>query len=590
MLILGINEGLNSSIAICDNGKIVFALQEERLSRVKEHAGFPHQAIQFTLDHLGLKMADFSRVVLSNRYSPSMSRENFLTYYDTNAKAFHELILSGGLMEFAKRLNRRLPDRIRQSSMQHRFEAKNRAVLKELMPYGVDSKDVVRTSHHRNHAASAYYGRRKNPLDKHLVLTLDGGGDEVCSHVYLAENGKMTLIATTPSGSSLGHIYSRVTHLMGMKPHEHEYKLMGMAPYADPDYAEKVAGVLWNYLDLDPKNPLCFKRLIPEPTTLCEVRLRKDLRGFRFDSIAAGVQQFCEELIIAWVKAVVSQTGVRNIVAAGGVFMNVKANKLIAELPEVDYYDVFPSCGDETLPFGGVWDTLFKLDPDMNDDIIFGDIYLGPESTYDLEHAKNEFKDHLQYEEVDDPESRIARLLSEGKVVARCTGRMEFGARALGNRSLLADPGNHGVIAVINRIIKQRDFWMPFAPAILREDVEKYIEIPHVLPRPHLSPFMMHTFKTFELRDSFIAGIHPYDKTARAQIVSKELNARFHRLIREFSKIKNKSVVLNTSFNLHGYPIVMGSRDAMDVMINSGIDYLMINHTLVTKKLNNNIS
>jgi len=585
LLILGINEGLNSSIAVCDKGRIVFALQEERISRIKEHSGFPHQAIRFALDHLGIKIGDFQKVALSNRYSPTMTRQDLLDYYDLNAAPTHRLVFSGDLKGAVKRMERRLPRKLAKPLWGKRLVAKNRQVELQMSEHGIDSDRVVRTDHHRNHAASAYYGRRMNPVDAHLVLTLDGGGDDVCSQVYVGERGRLSLLAETDTGHSLGHIYSRVTHLMGMKPHEHEYKLMGMAPYADPDYAERVTGVLRRYLGLDPRNPLLFRRRIQEPTALCEPRLRKDLEGFRFDAIAAGVQQFCEELMLAWVRAAVSKTGISRVVAAGGVFMNVKANKRIAELPEIDFYDVFPSCGDETLPFGGAWEAYVSAFPEHNEDIRFDHLYLGPAPIYDLEAAKSEYADRLKFHSVQDPEQTTAALLVEGKVVARCSGPMEFGARALGNRSLLADPGDYRIVAVINKMIKQRDFWMPFAPAVLQEAADDYLHISEKLPRPAISPFMMHTFNTRDNREAFVAGIHPYDRTARAQIVTETGNPSFHRLIREFSKMSGKSVVLNTSFNLHGHPIVMGARDAMSVMVNSGIDYLMIENLLVTKKV-----
>jgi carbamoyltransferase len=160
---------------------------------------------------------------------------------------------------------------------------------------------------------------------------------------------------------------------------------------------------------------------------------------------------------------------------------------------------------------------------------------------------------------------------------------MEFGARALGNRSIIADPGDYRIIQEINKMIKQRDFWMPFAPAILHEGAEQYIKIPKSLHRDRISPYMMHSFDTTHRRDEFVAGIHNYDKTARAQIVCKEMNQAFYTIIDEFSKLANKSVVLNTSFNLHGFPIVMGARDALHVMVNSSLEYLFINNIMVTK-------
>ncbi|MAN79943.1 MAG: hypothetical protein CMM77_08405 [Rhodospirillaceae bacterium] len=584
MRFLGINEGANSSVCVCEDGRVTFALQEERVSRSKEYIGFPHQALDFTLAHLGLAPADLDAVCLSNLSSPMMTRASFLKDYDINLKGIPELFAEGDMKAVAKRLFRKLPDGLRKASRKARYGGMNTAIDRALADHGLGAVPVKRYAHHSNHAASVYFGLRKNPHDPHLVLTLDGGGDEDCSRVYLAENGRMTLVAKTPFGHSLGQIYGRVTHLMGMTPHEHEYKLMGMAPYADDKYVGPALDILRGYLDLDPANPLVFKRRIPEDTTFIGPRLARDFRRVRFDSLAGAIQAFAEELVVKWVKAAIAKTGVRNVVAAGGVFMNVKANKLIAELPEVDYFDVFPSCGDETLPFGSVWQACFDADPAMNERIAFDDIYLGPEASFDLDEARQTFSDCLNFETVADPEDRIADLLAAGEVVARCSGRMEFGARALGNRSLLADPGDYRVIARINRMIKQRDFWMPFAPAATAETIDQFVRVPKSLPRPRVSPYMMHTFDTTERREEFPAGTQQYDQTARAQAVSKDLNPGFHGIIKKFAARSGKSIVLNTSFNLHGFPVVMGARDAMDVMCNSGIDYLFVDTLLVTKK------
>lgn len=485
-----------------------------------------------------------------------------------------------------KRLYHSLPADVQRLFLKKRFFEKSNARIEErLQSLNIDGNKVTRINHHLCHAASAYFGLRKNPVDPHIVLTLDGGGDEECSHVYIAEKGQLKLIAKTPNGHSIGNIYARMTHFMGMTPHEHEYKLMGLAAYSKRNrFIAPLIDILRGYIDLDPQNPLAFKCHLPESTALITPRLMKDFRRVRFDNLAAAIQFFTEELLVRWVRAVIEKTGIRNIVASGGVFMNVKANKCIAEMEEADYFDVFPSCGDESLPFGAVWKQYSENSPTKGDDITFDNYYLGPDSSFDLDESVNKHKDKLEFREVEEPEKLIADLLAQGKIVARCSGRMEFGARALGNRSILADPGDQRVIPEINKMIKQRDFWMPFAPAILYEGADEYIRIPPSLPKNRISPYMMHTFDTTERRDEFIAGTHSYDKTARAQILLESMNPGLYSLIREFSKLRHKTVVLNTSFNLHGFPIVMGSGDAMDVMLNSSLEYLIINNTFITKK------
>jgi carbamoyltransferase len=585
MLILAVNEGANASVVVCRDGRIEFALQEERVTRLKEHFGFPFEALKFTLKHLGLVPSDFDALCLSNHSSPLMTRAQFLADYDINAVSFSDALANGQWKAAAKKAFRILPPGVRRLSRVMRYGGQNDIVGKHVADAGFGAVPLRRYAHHSNHAASAYYGLRQNAKDPHLVLTLDGGGDEDCARVYRAENGRMTLLAQTAYGHSLGQIYGRVTHMMGMTPHEHEYKLMGMAPYADPHHFQKYVAQFERYIDLDPDNPLCFKRRIPEETGLIERRMMRDFERARFDAIAGAVQAFAERLIVRWVRECVRKTGLKRVVAAGGVFMNVKANKLIAELPEVEYFDVFPSCGDETLPFGAAWQACIDKDPSLNESIRLDNFYLGPDSLYDLDQAMARHADRLEYRKVADPTAEVARLIAEGHVVARASGRMEFGARALGNRSLLADPGRWGVIQRINKMIKQRDFWMPFAPAATVERAGEYVAIPASLPHPRISPYMMHTFDSRENRETFFAGTHPYDNTARLQFVSTDTNPEFHGIIDAFARLTGKAIVLNTSFNLHGHPVVMGAGDAMEVMVNSGIEYLMIGDTLVTKRM-----
>ncbi len=472
---------------------------------------------------------------------------------------------------------------IRERQAARRGVANNRTVAEELARCGLDGVPVSRFHHHSNHAASAYYGLRKNWHEPHLVFTLDGGGDDACAHVYLAENGTLRLLAATPTGHSLGNIYAAVTHLLGMRPHEHEYKVMGLAPYADPEQARMQAQTFARYLDLDPADPLRFRRTIPERTSAMLPRLLRDFRLVRFDLVAAGLQRFTEDLVSRWVAGAVASTGVRKVLGAGGVFMNVKANQRIASLPGLDYFDVFPSCGDETLPFGAVWQCHVRQGGALAD-INFNHLYLGPEAGTDLSEARARYGDVVEFQELDDPELRTAELLAQGHIVARCSGRMEFGARALGNRSILADPSNPSVVQTINRLIKQRDFWMPFAPAVLGERAGDYVHVPASLPHPRISPHMMHACHTTERRADLTAAVHPADHTARVQMVWKELNPSFHRVIEAFGRLTGRWVLLNTSFNLHGFPIVGGACDAIDVLLKSGLEDLVVDRWLIRKR------
>ena len=594
MLILGINEGIDASIVLCKDGRVVFAVQEERLSREKGSIGFPSQAVMHCLKTYGLDARAIDYVCFSNLGSPaSETREDLLNYYARGAGSWRELLRAGDLPGVATRFVGMLPHSVEEVGRawwsSRKSAASNLAVERQLARFGLDGIPISRFHHHSNHAACAYYALCKNWQEPHLVFTLDGGGDDACAHIYLAQEGELRLLASTPTGHSLGNIYASVTFMLGMRPHEHEYKVMGLAPYADAEQGREVAKSFVRYLDLDPENPFRFKRTIPERTSAILPRLLRDFRRVRFDRLAAGLQLFTEDLIQRWIGAAVHKTGVRNVLAAGGVFMNVKANQRIAQLPGVEFFDVFPSCGDETLPFGAVWQCHVRQGGTPAD-IHFDDLYLGPEASADLAEARARYGDFVAVHELDDPEVRTAELLAQGHIVARCSGRMEFGARALGNRSILADPSRPGAVGAINRMIKQRDFWMPFAPAILGEQAERYILVPTALPRPRIAPFMMHAFETTDRRSEFIAAVHPADATARAQMVWRDVNPHFHSLIETFGRLTGRWVLLNTSFNLHGSPIVNGACDAVEVLLRSGLDYLVIDRYLVTKRQGTDLS
>lgn len=583
MVTLGINEGINSSVVVCRDGQITFALQEERVSREKEYMGFPTQALKFTLEHQKLTPEKIDKVCLSNLESPGFTKEEFLAAYEAAADApLEEKAVRGWKAALDKVKHTRLTPERKKTAVVERspYNQKVESLLEE---HGFSPEQLVRGHHHRNHAAAAYFGLRKNEQEPHLVLSLDGGGDEACAQVYRCQEGRMELLHTTPVGHSLGNIYSRVTHFMGMRPHEHEYKLMGLAAYAKPDYCQRYVDIFDSYLDLDPEQPLGFLCKAAGGTTRISPYLARDFIRVRFDNLAGGLQFYTENLLLKWVQAAVRSTGIHKVLGSGGVFMNVKANQRIAALPEVEYFDVFPSCGDETLPFGAVWDQYAGSTEGGGREICFESMCLGPDPEYDWDQALARFGNRIVVRDLEDAESDTARMLAEGKVVARCSGGMEFGARALGNRSILADPANSEVVPIINKMIKKRDFWMPFAPAMLLEDAAEFIDIPASLPQ-RLSPFMMHTFETTERRPDFIAGVHAYDETTRAQCVSPQSNPGFHKLIGAFKKLTGKGVVLNTSFNLHGYPIVMGSCDAIDVLLRSGLTHLVINDRLITKK------
>lgn len=449
---------------------------------------------------------------------------------------------------------------------------------KQFEDHGIPKQKLYRVEHHMAHAASAYYGWGKfdEPV---LVLTCDGSGDRLSATVNIGKDGKITRIAYVRAEYSIGLIYAMTTLLLGMKPNEHEYKLMGMAPYAHKEDGEKLARKFAAYFENDPGNHLGWRTANGMKNTYRSYnRLRNDFEFERFDAICAGLQLWTENFLTDWVKRCIYDTGIRKVALSGGVFMNVKANKCIMELDDVDDLFVFPSCGDETNPIGASLlyyaekNGISGLEP-------LGPIYWGIDYSYlEIESCIKQ-NDGFTIEQPTDLSKRIAELLSKGEIVARFKGRDEFGARALGNRSILADPSRTDIIRVINDMIKNRDFWMPFACSIKAERIDDYL----VNPKKIKAPYMVMTFDTTDWRKEIVAGTHPYDGTCRSQVVYREHNPDYYQIITEFEKITGIGAVLNTSFNIHGYPIVHSPDDAIYVIKNSGLKYLAIGSYLLIK-------
>lgn len=302
----------------------------------------------------------------------------------------------------------------------------------------------------------------------------------------------------------------------------------------------------------------------------------------RFDHIAAGVQLFTERFLVNWVRNCIRETGIHRVALSGGVFMNVKANQRILDMPEVEELFVFPSCGDESNAMGCAWLQYHRASGRLPGAL--GPLYLGDAITNaEIEEALRTypFEHPVKVETPADIEKRVAELLGRGAIVARCSGRMEFGARALGNRSILANAAQPDCVRVINEMIKCRDFWMPFAASILAHRSADYLEKRKPMP----APYMIMTFDTRpERRHEIAAGTHPFDHTCRPQEVDEHWNPEYYKLLRYFEEITGIGGILNTSFNLHGEPMVANARDALRVFDVSGLRYLALGGALLSKQ------
>ncbi|WP_324617454.1 carbamoyltransferase C-terminal domain-containing protein [Microvirga alba] len=446
-------------------------------------------------------------------------------------------------------------------------------------------QDAIKTfDHHDCHAATAYFGQKERDAPM-LVITVDGSGDDLCSTVSVGQDNRLERRYSTEWSHSFGTLYAVVTYMEGMVPNEHEYKLMGMAPYASPNASRRISDRLHSLFEWASDGSPTWRRVPGVPHTMhAQPTLEKLFFEQRFDSIMGGLQLFTEEMLCELVRRAVKSTGIRRVALSGGVFMNVKANKRIMELDEVEHVFIFPSCGDETNAIGAAY--LAQAERRGGGAIAaIGSFYLGPEwgeTDISAALAPHVACGTLHVSRPDNINGAVADLLIAGKVVGRFAGREEFGARSLGNRAILADPRNPEAIRVINEMVKNRDFWMPFASSIAAEYAETYL----VNPKGTAAPYMILSFDTTKAGgESLKAGIHPYDRTCRPQVVTREDNAEYWDLIQRFAALSGVGGLLNTSLNLHGMPLVHRPEDAVHVLLNSGLNLLAIGPFLVTKAL-----
>ena len=560
--VLGVNDGHNGGAALIRDGKVLAAIQEERLRNIKNYSGTPSRAIRsvYEIANMDPKETDLIAIVSLNRvYAPLAEMPLRVRLFEKISPLLHGHAFS------------RLYVKVLQSFRPMR---KLRKVFEDI---GVLDKEVVFIEHHQAHAALAYY---QSPIPGDVaVLTLDGAGDGLCSTVSLGRNGRLERIASSTYYDSPGNsFYSEITAYLGMKRWEHEYKLMGLAPYGKPEYCIKE---MERIIRINPQKPLEFQNTINACGTQIQKKLRKMLAGHRFDNVAAAAQLHFERLMETWVGNVIRETDIDKIVCSGGSFLNVKANKVIREMEEVE--DVFftPICDDGGTPVGAAlegYNLYCRRDGVKSRRLPPGDLYWGREfDEEDIKRAMEKRRLLDKAERVEGIEAEAARLLSEGKTVALFSGRDEFGPRALGNRSILADPRDLRIVRRLNKAIKMRDFWMPFAPSVLENRMEHYF----INARP--ARYMIEAFDTTEKADEIIACLHPYDRSARPQTVN-DWNPRYRKVLEEFEALTGVGGVLNTSFNLHGWPIVGSPETALDTFQNSGLDALAIGNYLLTKK------
>lgn len=589
--VLGIYTGHNATACLLRDGRIIACVSEERFNSIKNYLGFPKKSIGWCLEFAKISSRELDLVVLSSSFSAPIhaSLETKKNISMSMLSTFYLMVgfvrTSWGKIVFHFPKTRPIGTFLYSIAVRtigsYTMAMERKFIAKYL---NIPVSKVVNFEHHLTHGATAYYSSIYNQSQS-LVLTLDAEGDKLCSTVSIFEGNNIERIASTSREHSLGWIYLYVTKYLGMKPMEHEYKVMGLAPYSKEKDTLKIYEKIKNIIILDPKNPLKFKAKFNTQDTY--YYLKKEMEGFRFDNIAGAFQKLTEERIIEWVDFAVKKTKIRTVIFSGGVFMNVKANQGIANLPSVKKCFFMPSAGDESLPIGACYLGYINMAKKLGKVVKIHplkDLYLGPSySNEDIDSflKKNNYHKRYRIEKLEDIEDKVAKLLSEGKIVARLSGRMEWGARALGNRSILADPQNLDVVMTINEQMKDRDFWMPFAPSILESRTKDYM----INDKNLEADYMTISFNTTEEgRKKMRAAMHQYDFTIRPQIVKENFNPKYHKLLKKFEKLTGLGGVLNTSFNLHGYPIVLGPKEALNAFDNSGLTHLALENYLIIKK------
>jgi carbamoyltransferase len=592
--ILGISAYYHdSAAALITDGSIAAAAQEERFSRKKHDARFPAHAITSCLEQAGIGINDLEQVVFYDK--PLVKFERLLeTYLSYAPKGFRSFVAAMPVW-----LKEKL---FLKTTLKRELAALAGCKIDALPP-------LLFTEHHQSHAASAFY---PSPFERAAVLCLDGVGEWATTTAWLGEGHRLTPQWELDFPHSLGMLYSAFTYYTGFKVNSGEYKLMGLAPYGEPKYVDLILDKLLDLkadgtfrLDMDYFNYTTgltmtnskFADLFGAPARTPETRIaQKEM------DIARSIQEVTEEVVLRLARTVHSELDTDNLCLAGGVALNCVANgRILREGPFREIW-IQPAAGDAGGALGAAliaWHEYHDQPRQVNGHDSMSGSYLGPR------YAADEITRQLDaagavYTRLDDDElfRKLADILADEKVVGWFSGRMEFGPRSLGGRSIIGDPRSEKMQSVMNLKIKYRESFRPFAPAVLAEDVSGYF----ILDKP--SPYMLIVapvreelrvpmtaeqeqlfgIEKLNIRRSDIPAITHVDYSARVQTVHNETNPRFHELLSRFKERTGCSVLVNTSFNVRGEPIVCTPEDAYRCFMRTEMDYLVVENFLLAKQ------
>ena len=562
MNILGIHIGHDSSAALVVDGKIVADVAEERFTRTKHYCGLPIASIDYCLKSQKLKMADIDIVAVPADCSvPDL---NFLL--DLKGAKRERKTKKRSMLEFTEEL-------FKKGAAKPPLYIKNFAIK--------HSTEIVHVNHHLAHAASAYY--TNNLSEKQLIVTMDGSGDGMSIALWRGENGKIELLQAFPLSASIGFFYSNVTEALGWWHGDGEGKTMGLAPYGD---YTKAQGVLTKFHPKFSKGQVLEHHDFGRSFFWNEggaiqwhydeaYEIRDLVQKYGREHIAAEAQRVLEEQVQEIIYPWMEKEGTRNLSCSGGVFLNVKLNQRIWESGRVTRHHIYPNAGDSGLAVGAALYAYYQVNPSAPIDNI-EDLYWGPEYSETEIEAALKLR-NLLYRRVENIEEYVAKQLAEGKIISWFQGRMESGPRALGNRSILMSANQPQNKDTINARVKFREAFRPFCPSMLWENRADYLE------NPRDEFFMITSFTCVEGKRKKVPAVVHADATLRPQTVKKEFNPRFWNLINEFGKLSNEPLLLNTSFNIMGEPIVTHPREAIRCFYDNGLDCLALGNFVLEK-------
>ena len=589
MIIIGIHDGHNCGASIFRNGKLLIAISEERITRKKNEYGFPIKSIEFCLKQSNVEKKDITHVAVSTKNLPPkyfqvkrnttftvddyIKEQNLYWYpkiYKNKKKNYLKIFSKKKVTQ--KEIFYDLKNIKNEDDVVGMRDARRKGISRYLK---IKENKIYFFDHHKCHAYYGFYASSFSLKDKVAIITADGGGDNANGSIWISSKNNIKNVYKT-NLCNIGRMYRYATLMIGMKPTEHEFKVMGLAGYAlkNVDYYKDLIAVYKKTLNV--KNGKFYYKTKPKDNYFY---FYEKFKNKRFDAISYAIQKNTEDLLNKWFLDISKKYKVSNFVFSGGVAQNIKATKIISENNKIKKLFVPPGPGDESLIIGAAYCLLENLGFKKNEIQNMENPYVGPDYlNFDIKDLKKDPNINIKKTTI----ISIAKLLKSGKVLARFSfNKAEFGPRALGNRSIIASPFSSDAIHHINQKIKVRDFWMPFAPSIIDEDFKKLLK---TNSKNSFSYMTTSLDSTNYGKEKIPAALHPFDKTARPQLITKKLNLDYYNLIKEFKKLSGVGALLNTSFNVHGEPIVHSPYDAIKTFKKSGLEYLYLGNYLVTKK------